>query len=315
MGAAGAHPPNPLNAYATAGGVRHGRGRISCTCGRGTGPVLSGVRSGWPSVCSMPATCRARAVGSLGSSGCLARRRTTHHGRDPQPGLALLRLAQGQGDAAVRGIGRALAEVEDQVSRRQLLVAYVEVMLTVGDVPAARAACSELAQIARSLDSAMLAAVSDRATGAVELADGNPAAALAPLRRASSGFRSIEAAYEVARTGILIARARRALGDEEGAALEFEASRATLVALGAVADLAMLDRLVHGAEATRDRLLTAREGQVLRLVARGSTNRSIAAELGLSERTIDRHVSNIFAKLGVSSRAAATASAYELNLF
>jgi len=188
-------------------------------------------------------------------------------------------------------------------------------MLAVGDVPAARAACTELAQVARSLGSAMLAAVSDRATGAVELADGNPGAALAPLRRASSGFRNIEAAYEVARTGILIARARHALGDEEGAGLEFEASRATLESLGAVADLAILDCLVTGREATGDRLLTAREVQVLRLVARGSTNRSIGAELGLSERTVDRHVSNIFAKLGVSSRAAATASAYELNLF
>jgi ATP/maltotriose-dependent transcriptional regulator MalT len=241
-------------------------------------------------------------------------RQASDHGRDPQPGLSLLRLAQGQGDAAAHGIGRALAEADDLVSRHQLLAAYVEVMLVVGDVPAARTGCSELAQVARSLGSAMLAAVSDRATGAVELADGDPGAALAPLRRASSGFRNIEAAYDVARTGILIARARRALGDEEGAKLEFEASRATLESLGAVADLAILDCLVTGREATGDRLLTAREVQVLRLVARGSTNRSIGAELGLSERTVDRHVSNIFAKLGVSSRAAATASAYELNL-
>ena len=241
-------------------------------------------------------------------------RQASDHGRDPQPGLSLLRLARGQGDAAAHGIGRALAEADDLVSRPQLLAAYVEVMLAVGDVPAARAGCAELAQAARSLGSAMLAAVSDRAIGAVELADGDPGAALAPLRRASSGFRNVEAAYDVARTGLLIARARRALGDEEGAGLEFEASRATLEGLGAVADLAMLDRLVSGREATGDRLLTAREVQVLRLVARGSTNRSIGVELGLSERTIDRHVSNIFAKLGVSSRAAATAFAYELNL-
>ena len=108
----------------------------------------------------------------------------------------------------------------------------------------------------------------------------DPGAALAPLRRASSGFRSIEAAYDVARTGLLIARARRDLGDEEGAGLEFEASRATLEGLGAMADLAMLDRLMSGRETTGDRLLTAREVQVLRLVARGSTNRSIGVELG-----------------------------------
>jgi DNA-binding CsgD family transcriptional regulator/tetratricopeptide (TPR) repeat protein len=241
-------------------------------------------------------------------------RQASDHGRDPQPGLSLLRLARGQGDAAAHGIGRALAEADDLVSRPQLLAAYVEVMLAVGDVAAARAGCTELAHAARSLGSAMLASVSDRAIGAVELADGDPGAALAPLRRASSGFRNIEAAYDVARTGLLIARARRALGDEEGAKLEFEASRATLEGLGAMADLATLDRLVSGRETTGDRLLTAREVQVLRLVARGSTNRSIGVELGLSERTIDRHVSNIFAKLGVSSRAAATAFAYELDL-
>jgi DNA-binding CsgD family transcriptional regulator len=166
-------------------------------------------------------------------------------------------------------------------------------------------------RLPRSLGSAMLTSAVDRATGAVELAAGDPGAALAPLRRASSGFRNVEAAYDMALTGILIARARRALGDEEGARLELEASRAILEGLGAVADLAMLDRLVHGREATGDRL---REVQVLRLLARGSTNRSIGAELGVSERTVDRHVSNIFAKLGVSSRAAATAFAYELDL-
>ena len=238
----------------------------------------------------------------------------SRRGWEPQPGLALLRLAQGADEAAANAIRRVLDEAAEPVKRARQLPAYVEIMLAIGDVPAARAACEELAEVARSLGSAMLAAVSDRATGAVELADGDPGAALAPLRRASSGFRNIEAAYDVARTGILIARARRALGDEEGAKLEFEASRATLESLGAVADLAILDCLVTGREATGDRLLTAREVQVLRLVARGSTNRSIGAELGLSERTVDRHVSNIFAKLGVSSRAAATASAYELNL-
>ena len=212
------------------------------------------------------------------------------------------------------GSGVCLPKPDHRVSRPQLLAAYVEVMLAVGDVLAARAACDELAEIARSLASPMLAAVSDRATGAVELADGNARAALAPLRRASSGFRSVEAAYDVARTGILIVRARHALGDEEGASLEFETSRATLEGLGAVADLAVLRSAVPGHKAAGDHALSAREVQVLRLVVRGSTNRSIGAELGLSERTVDRHVSNIFAKLGVSSRAAATAFAYEFDL-
>ena len=136
---------------------------------------------------------------------------------------------------------RALAEADDQLNRPQLLAALVEVALATGDAPAARAACDELAERSRALGSPMLAAESDRATGATELAEGDAGAALAPLRRASSGFRTLEAAYDVARTGILIARARRALGDEEGAGLEVAASRATFEALGAVAALAELD--------------------------------------------------------------------------
>ncbi len=236
------------------------------------------------------------------------------HGRDPQPGLALLRLAQGAGDAAARSVERALAEADDHVNRPHLLAAFVEVMLATDDVPTARAACDELAELSRSFGSPMLAAVSDRASGATALAEGDTGAALAPLRRASSAFRSLDAAYDVARTGILISRARAALGDEEGAALEVAASRATFEALGAVVDLATLESTTPGHGDSGKQLLTGREVQVLRLVAHGSTNRSIGAELGLSERTVDRHVSNIFAKLGVSSRAAATASAYEADL-
>ncbi|MBY9076138.1 LuxR C-terminal-related transcriptional regulator [Nocardioides sp. WL0053] len=118
----------------------------------------------------------------------------------------------------------------------------------------------------------------------------------------------------MARTGVLIARARRVLGDEEGARFELEAARAALEGLGARADVKALDGPDRGREAAADRLLTGRELQVLRLVARGLTNRSVGVELGLSERTVDRHVSNIFAKLGVSSRAAATALAYESDL-
>ncbi len=236
-------------------------------------------------------------------------RQASNAGRDPQPGLALLRLAGGHGDAAARGIRRALAEADEWVSRPPLLGAGVEVMIAVGDVAAARAACDELAEVARSLGSALLAAMSDRATGAVQLAERDAAAALAPLRRASSVFRTVEAPYEVARTGVLIARARRELGDEEGAQLELEASRTTFDALGAATDLAALDHPVSDRRTSGPASLTARELQVLRLVAAGSTNRSIGADLGLSERTVDRHVSNIFAKLGVSSRAAATAIA------
>ncbi len=239
-------------------------------------------------------------------------REASTQGRDPQPGLALLRLARGRGGAAARGVERALAEDDGQVNRPQLLAARVEVMLATGEVSAARSACEDLAELSRALGSPMLAAVSDRAMGATSLGEGDAQAALAPLRRASSAFRSLEATYDVARTGVLIARARRALGDDEGAALELAASRAVLEALGAIGDLADLDRATD--RETGQDLLTGREIEVLRLVAQGSTNRSIGVELGLSERTVDRHLSNIFAKLDVSSRAAATAAAYQADL-
>ena len=241
-------------------------------------------------------------------------REANEHGRDPQPGLALLRLAQGKRQAAARAIERALAEAGDRVSRPPLLAAYVEVELALGDVTAARDACDELLEVARALGSPMLTAVSDRATGAVLLADGDARAALAPLRRASSGFRGLEAVYDVATTGVLVARARRTLGDEEGARFELAASRATFERLRARPDLALLDGQGRGRGGAGEHALTAREVQVLRLVARGLTNRSIGVDLGLSERTVDRHVSNILTKLGVSSRAAATALAYEAEL-
>ncbi|MQA17863.1 MAG: hypothetical protein GEV09_28570, partial [Pseudonocardiaceae bacterium] len=164
----------------------------------------------------------------------------------------------------------------------------------------AREATTQLAEAADALGSPMLDAVSHRATGSVLLAEGDPRAALVPLRRASDGFRERESPYEIARSAVLIGRARRELGDEEGARLELDAARSTFARLGARPDLARLD-------SGRPAQLTARELQVLRLVAAGHTNRTIGSELSLSERTVDRHVSNIFGKLGVSSRAAATA--------
>jgi DNA-binding CsgD family transcriptional regulator len=234
-------------------------------------------------------------------------REASEAGRDPQPGLALLRLSQGRNEDAAQAIDRAMAEVDDPVGRFQLVAAYIEVMLACDRVHDAREATTRLTEVARVLGSPMLDAVSHRATGSVLLAEGDPRAAVGPLRRASDGFRERESPYEVAKTAVLIGRARRALGDVEGARLEVDAARSTFERLGARPDL---DRLTGGRPST----LTARELQVLRLVAAGYTNRKIGSELGLSERTVDRHVSNIFGKLGVSSRAAATALAYESEL-
>jgi DNA-binding CsgD family transcriptional regulator len=229
------------------------------------------------------------------------------NGRDPQPGLGLLRLRQGRIGDAARAIDRALSEAELPVSRSPVLAAYVEIMLAADRLADAKDAAAELADLAASLASPMLTAAAHRAAGWIRLAEDDPRGALADLRRASDGFRELETPYEVACTRLLIGTACAALGDAEGAALEFEAAEATFQGLGARPDLAR----VPGHTAAD---LTARELQVLRLVAQGATNRSIGTTLGLSERTVDRHVSNIFAKLRVSSRAAATATAYQSDL-
>jgi DNA-binding CsgD family transcriptional regulator/tetratricopeptide (TPR) repeat protein len=228
-------------------------------------------------------------------------------GRDPQPGLALLRLRQRRTGEAAQAIHRALSEAGGPVGRSLLLAAYVEIMLASDRLAEAKTAASELADVATSLESAILAAAARRAAGWVKLAEDDARDALADLRRASDGFRELDAPYEVACTALLIGTARAALGDAEGAALEFEAARATFERLGARPDLSRVPGQTGAG-------LTGRELQVLRLVAQGATNRSIGTALGLSERTVDRHVSNIFAKLGVSSRAAATAAAYRSEL-
>jgi DNA-binding NarL/FixJ family response regulator len=183
-------------------------------------------------------------------------------------------------------------------------------MLVLGDAPAARDACGELQEIAAG-NEGMLAALAVQARGAVELAEGDAEAGLVALREAARLWEELEAPYEAARARILIGLACRALGDEDAAELELEVGREALAALGATPDLERTDS-VGAARDTHG--LTARELEVLRLVAAGDTNKSIAAELVLSERTVDRHLSNIFTKLGVSSRAAATAYAYRHQL-
>ena len=228
-------------------------------------------------------------------------------GRDPQPGLALLRLSEGHTQEAAHAVGRALAEAQGLAIRSRLLPAAVEVMLAVGQLADAQSAAEELAEMADALGSPMLAAISNRCGGAVMLAQGDPGAALPLLRCASDAFRELQAPYDLARTGVLLGTARQLLGDLEGARLEIDGARTIFDRLGAAPDLAQL-------EGERSHTLTARELQVLRLVACGSTNRSIGTELGISSRTVDRHLSNIFAKLGVGSRAEAIARGYESDL-
>ncbi len=236
-------------------------------------------------------------------------------GCEPQPGLALLRLAQGRAEAACTAIRRLTSATSDRLRRARLLPAHVDIMLAVGDVEDARGARDELRALAQAFDTDVLRAVAAQADGAIALAEGNPRAALDPLRCAFDLWERLVAPYEAARVRVLIGRACRALGDEEAATLEHQAARSVFERLGATPDLARLDAPVPFVEQPSRNRLTTRELDVLRLVANGRTNREIADTLCLSERTIDRHVSNILGKLDVPSRAAATAYAYHHKLF
>jgi ATP/maltotriose-dependent transcriptional regulator MalT len=243
-----------------------------------------------------------------------AYREASRLGHEPQPGLALLRLAQGKRDAAAASLARALAEATEPLARAALLPAAVEVALAAGEIEEAEAACRELAGIAERFESPMLQATSLHARGLVELARGDARAALVPLRGATQSWSELEIPYEAARARVALGRACGELGDADSAELELEAAREVFVHLGAQPDVARVDALLR-ARAGRDAHgLTPRELEVLRLVAAGASNRQIAAELVLSERTVDRHVSNLYAKLRVSSRAAATAAAYREGL-
>ncbi|MGH8666831.1 MAG: helix-turn-helix domain-containing protein [Burkholderiales bacterium] len=243
-----------------------------------------------------------------------AYRSASHLGLEPQPGLALLRLAQGRTDAAAAAIRRAAGATTDWLKRMGLLPACIEIMLAAGAVQDARHACRELEQIVRNFDTGVPGAIAAQACGAVDLAEGDAQAALGPLRRAFDVWQRIEAPYAAARVRVLIGLACRALGDEDGAGLEIDAARSVLERLGAAPDLARIESLMKDAPSSHAHGLTARELQILHLVAAGKTNKAIARELSLSEKTIDRHVSSILAKLGVSSRTAATAFAYQRNL-
>jgi DNA-binding CsgD family transcriptional regulator len=241
-------------------------------------------------------------------------RQANRYGRKPQPGLALLRLAQGQRETATAAIRLAIDDAHGAETRSRLLPAYVEIMLAAGDIQAARMAADELASLARDLDAPVLTAVAAQARGAVGLAEGDARAALPVLRQAWTGWQEVDAAYDAARVRVLIGLASRDLGDADAAEMEFDAARQIFQQLGARPDLTRVEALSRALKSASAGGLTAREIQVLRLVAAGKTNRQIASVLSISERTVERHLSNIFNKLDLPSRAAATAYAYEHQL-
>ena len=234
--------------------------------------------------------------------------------RSQGPGLPQLWLAQGRGEAADAAIRNMLEEVRAPGPRARVLDAYVEIVLACGDAAGARAAAGELAGISARQPVPFLRALSARAAGAVLLAEGNPREALAELRRAWSLWCELHAPYEASRVRVLIALACRALGDESDARVELTAARRTFKDLGAVVDLARVETLLSAGERNSAGPLTGREVQVLRLVATGMSNRGIAGELAISEKTVARHLSNIFTKLDLTSRTAAAAYAYDHGL-
>ena len=240
--------------------------------------------------------------------------RAHERGRRPQPGLSLLRLAQGRIDAAAASIRGALLDTRARAARARMLAAAAEILLVADDLASARVASAELSEIAIAFGAPLLAAASAHAAGAVLLADGDVEAASTSLRQACEIWRVLETPYEEAHTCLLLAAVCERRGDLDGRRLELDAARRLFKQLNAAPCLA---RLAEPSDRTTSQpvaSLSEREVQVLRLLAAGKKNRAIADELFISERTVARHVSNIFNKLGVSSRTGATAWAFQHNL-
>lgn len=235
-------------------------------------------------------------------------------GRKPQPGLSLLRLAQGQIDAAALSIRSVLMGTQTPAARARTLGAAVEILLVAKDLEHACSAAEELAEIARARHAPLLSAMSAHATGAVLLAKDEIPGASASLRSAWELWRDLEMPYDEAQTRLLLAAICSRRGDQDGRRLEIDAARRLFTELDAAPCLARIALESERAGRRSVGSLSEREAQVLRLLASGKTNRDIGEALFISEKTVARHVSNIFDKLGVSSRTAATAWAYQRNL-
>ena len=243
-----------------------------------------------------------------------AYRRASAWGREPQPGLALLWLGRGQVGLAVSTIQQALAGTDDDpVTRAALLGPMVEISLAASNIATARRAADELAGHTTP-DLPVISAMAAQANGSVLIAEGKPGSAQSILRRAWTGWTALGAPYEAARVRILIGAAQRALGNYQGEVLELDAAQTELRRLGAWTDLPPRVEQINCSTKGLEQELTAREVEVLRLLATGVTNKEISVGLFISEKTVATHVSSILHKLGVRSRSAATAYAHERRL-
>jgi DNA-binding NarL/FixJ family response regulator len=216
-------------------------------------------------------------------------------GRDPQPGRALLQLQTGDAAGAARSVRSAVAAVgADPLSRAPLCAAMVEIAIAAGRLDDAVAAASELEATAATYATSGLEAMAAAARGAVLLAEGQAEEALPVLREACRRWYELGAAYDAAGTCVRLAEAYRALGDAVSAAAEVERAKAAYERLG-----------VHPPMWESPDGLTPRECEVLALVADGRSNRQIGEALYISDRTVARHLTNIFHKIGVTSRTQA----------
>lgn len=232
-------------------------------------------------------------------------------GRKPQPGLALLRLMQNEKDLALNSIRNALEEAKTPLQRVKILPAFIEVMLACENIAEARSAVEELAAFAVNYDTTFLKAVTAYCEGAVFLKEDDPVAAIETLRKSLTYWNELNVPYEAAAVRFLLGIAYRDQGDQDSARMELTAAQWIFKELEARPDLEKVEALLHLENEPDRHGLTLRELQVLQLASEGKTNKAIAGELFISDRTVERHLSNIFTKLEVNSRTEATAFAYE----
>jgi ATP/maltotriose-dependent transcriptional regulator MalT len=243
-----------------------------------------------------------------------AYRRASELGQSPEPGLTLLQFGQGKRDLAAVTIRRLMSERQNSVSRAEVLLAAAQILTSVDDVATARLAAEELARMRERWAATALGAMATHAAGTVCLAEGDLSAALNHLREAWMLWQELEVPYQAARVRVLLGQACQLSGDEVAAEFEFEAARQFFQRVSAQPDIERVDGQRQSTSKGHAQLLSARELQVIGLVASGKTNREIARQLSISERTVDRHVSNILLKLNLPTRSAATAYAFQHDL-